>query len=146
MTDGCWARRIGWWTLYAAAFGIVEATVVVYIRRLVSIPQGSGYTAFLGGAWAGYGTGTLSDVMRRKGILQVEMLREGATLLLLVGAACGASKYWRERFSLFLFTFAVWDLTYYLYLAATIGFPNSLRATDIYFLIPAAWVGPVWFP
>ncbi|HXG23972.1 MAG TPA: hypothetical protein VNJ09_05400, partial [Chthonomonadales bacterium] len=51
-----------------------------------------------------------------------------------------------ERWGLFGFTFAIWDLTYYLYLALWTGFPKSLLETDIYFLVPIAWYGPVWFP
>ena len=48
--------------------------------------------------------------------------------------------------ALFLLTFAVWDLAYYLFLYLLIGFPRSLAATDVYFMIPIAWYGPVWFP
>jgi len=141
-----WLRRIGWWTLYALAFGVIEATVVLYIRKLVGIEQGSGYESYLGGSLAGYGTGSLSETLRRTEILRVETLREAATILLLLGAACGAGSKPRERITLFCYTFAVWDLSYYLYLAAVTGFPRCLTATDVYFLIPAAWVGPVWFP
>jgi hypothetical protein len=146
MADDNWVRRIGWWTLYGVAFGVIEATVVVYIRRLVGIAPGAGYGAYLGGAWAGFGTGSISDVLRRNGLLQVEMVREAATILLLIGGACGAYANRRQRLSLFCYSFAVWDLSYYLYLAISTGFPRSLAATDIYFLIPVSWVGPVWFP
>jgi uncharacterized protein (DUF983 family) len=27
-----------------------------------------------------------------------------------------------------------------------IGFPRRLTDTDIFFLVPVAWYGPVWFP
>lgn len=146
MSHSNWLRRIGWWTLYGVAFGVIEATVVVYIRRLLGIPFGSGYSAFLGGASVGFGSGSISEVFHRSGLLHVEMMREAATIFLLIGAACGACSTIRERISLFCYTFAVWDLGYYLYLSIAAGFPRSLTATDIYFLIPVAWVGPVWFP
>jgi hypothetical protein len=84
--------------------------------------------------------------LRRQGIWTVEQVREVATLLLLAGAAGAAGRTWRERLGLFLFTFAVWDLVYYACLPALIGFPRSLVQTDIYFLVPIAWYGPVWFP
>ncbi len=146
MTNGIWVRRIGWWTLYGAAFGVIEASVVVYIRKLIGITPGTGYGAYVGGAWAGLGTGSVSNVLRANGLLPVEVVREIATILLLAGAACGSCSGLRNRITLFCYTFAVWDLSYYVYLAIAAGFPRSLSATDIYFLIPAAWVGPVWFP
>jgi hypothetical protein len=139
-------RRIGWWTLFGLAFGVIEATVVIYIRKLIGIAPAAGYGAYVGGAWAGFGTGSISNVLHANGLLQVEMVREAATILLLTGAACGASPGLRERITLFCYTFAVWDLSYYLYLAIAAGFPRSLCTTDIYFLIPVSWVGPVWFP
>jgi len=80
------------------------------------------------------------------GVLPIEFCREIATLLLLLGAACGAGRNGRERLGLFGYTFAVWDLTYYLYLSFWIGFPRTLGDTDIYFLVPIAWYGPVWLP
>ena len=84
--------------------------------------------------------------MAGHGILAIERSREIATLLLLLGAAWGGGRTGRDRWALFLYTFAVWDLTYYLFLIPWTGFPQGLLATDIYFLVPIAWYGPVWFP
>ena len=84
--------------------------------------------------------------MTRLGVCQTEQTREIATLLLLIGPACAAGRTGRERLGIFLYTFAVWDETYYLFLKVWTGFPQSLTAADIYFLLPFAWFGPVWFP
>ena len=84
--------------------------------------------------------------MARQGVLRTELTREAATLILLLGAARAAGRTGRERLGLFLYTFAVWDLTYYVWLKLWTGFPQGLGATDIYFLLPLAWYGPVWFP
>ena len=94
-------------------------------------------------AWNGP---TILAEMRRLGVYDTEFTREIATLLLLVGPACAAGRTGRERLALFLYTFAVWDETYYLWLKLWIHFPQSLASTDIYFLVPIAWYGPVWFP
>jgi hypothetical protein len=64
----------------------------------------------------------------------------------LLGAAWAAGQTRRQRWGIFGYTFAVWDLTYYLYLMFWIGFPRRLQDIDIYFLLPIAWYGPVWFP
>ena len=47
---------------------------------------------------------------------------------------------------MFLWTYAIWDVTYYMTLWATIRWPSSITDTDVLFLIPVVWVSPVWFP
>ncbi len=139
-------KTLLWWTLYAAAFGYVEALVVVYIRRLGAMPPSLDYPAIWAGrhlAWNGW---TIIGEMRRLGVYGTEYGREIATLLLLLGPAMAAGRTGRERLGLYLFTFAVWDETFYLWLKLWTGFPQSLLSTDIYFLVPIAWYGPVWFP
>ena len=134
-------------TIFAIAFGFVEATVVVYLRAAA-------------GLLPGY-TGTLSEVQHLGGgthlepptisqfpqsLLTVEMLREGATILMLVSIALLAVAGVRERWAVFLWTFALWDITYYAGLWATIRWPTSLKDLDVLFLIPVPWVAQVWFP
>ncbi len=46
----------------------------------------------------------------------------------------------------FLWAFVVWDVSYYLWLRLTIGWPSSLICPDVLFLIPVPWVAQVWFP
>jgi hypothetical protein len=138
--------RLLWWTLYAAAFGYVEALVVVYIRRLGAMPPGLDYPAIWAGRHLAWNGAAILSEMRRLGVSQTEYTREIATLLLLLGPAMAAGRTGRERLALYLFTFAVWDETFYLWLKLWTGFPQSLTSTDIYFLVPWAWYGPVWLP
>lgn len=108
----------------------------------------------------GYG-GTLSEVQRLgrgtalypsaitqfpQSLLTVEVLREGATIVMLVIIAMLAAARARERSAVFLWTFALWDISYYAGLWATIRWPGSLSAPDVLFLIPVPWVAQVWFP
>jgi hypothetical protein len=138
--------RLFWWTVFAASFGYVEAAVVVYLRRATGMAPGLDYPAIFAARHAPFHSAGIFAELRRQGALDIEFGRELATLLLLFGAAWAAGRTLRERCGIFGFTFAVWDLTYYLYLVLWIGFPRSLQDTDIYFLIPIASYGPVWFP
>ena len=135
-----------WWTLYAAAFGYVEALVVVYIRRLTGMTPGMDYHQLWAARHLAWNGPAIIAEMGRLGVYQTEYGREIATLLLLLGPAMAAGRTGRERLALFLYTFAVWDETYYLWLKLWTGFPTDLSSTDIYFLVPIAWYGPVWFP
>lgn len=133
--------------VFAAAFGFVEGVVVVYLRAAV-------------GLLPGY-RGTLSEVMRRsrefyqqsqaiaqfpQSLVTLEVLREAATILMLLSVAFLAAKKASSRAAVFLWTFAIWDLTYYAALWATVRWPLSLRDPDVLFLIPRPWISPVWFP
>jgi hypothetical protein len=106
-------------------------------------------------------TGTLSEVQRLgrgtrlealsisqfpPSLLTVEVLREGATMVMLVSIALLAASRARERCAVFLWTFALWDISYYAGLWATIRWPTSLNDLDVLFLIPVPWTAQVWFP
>lgn len=140
-------RQLLFSTLFALAFGFVEAAVVVYLRAA-------------SGLLPGY-AGTLTEVQRlEKGIalypptitqfpqslLTVEVLREGATIVMLLSIAMLAAVRARERWALFLWTFALWDVSYYAGLRATIHWPTSFTDLDVLFLIPVPWMAQVWFP
>ena len=133
--------------VFAASFGFMEAVVVVYLRAAV-------------GLLPGY-QGSLSDVIRMSGdfyrqsqaisqfprsLLTLEVLREAATILMLLSVALLTSTKSRARAAVFLWTFAIWDIVYYAALWATVRWPLSLRDPDILFLIPVPWLSPVWFP
>lgn len=133
--------------LFGIAFGFMEASVVVYLRAAV-------------GLLPGYG-GTLSDVARLsaniyqqaqilselpKSLLVVEFFREVATIIMLLSVALVAVKSLRGRWAIFLWTFAAWDIFYYIGLWATVRWPSSLLTPDILFLIPVPWLAQVWFP
>ena len=141
------ARQLFFSGLFAAAFGFLEAVVVVYLRAAV-------------GLLPGY-QGTLSDVIRMSGqfyvqtqvisqfpksLLTLEVLREAATILMLLSVALLTSANSRARAAIFLWTFAIWDIVYYAALWATVRWPLSLKDPDVLFLIPVPWLSPVWFP
>jgi len=134
-------------TIFSLAFGFVEAAVAVYLSAAA-------------GLLPGY-MGTLSEVQRLvratppemlsisqfpESLLKVEVLREAATIVMLVSVALLAVSKARERCAVFLWTFALWDVSYYAGLWATIRWPTSLNDVDLLFLIPEPWVAQVWFP
>jgi len=140
-------RQLLFATIFALAFGFLEAAVAVYLSAAA-------------GLLPGY-TGTLSEVQRLAGatqpetlpidqfpqsLLTVEVLREAATILMLASVALLAATKVRERCAIFLWTFALWDVSYYAGLWATIRWPTSLNDLDVLFLIPVPWVAQVWFP
>lgn len=139
-------RVLFWWTIFAAAFGCMEAATVIYIRRLAGMLPGMDYRQIWAARGLPFRSISILTELRRQGILGIEITREMATLLLLLSAACAAGRNWIEKAALFGYTFTLWDMTYYLYLALWIGFPRSLLDTDIYFLIPTASYGPIWLP
>ena len=78
--------------------------------------------------------------------LLIEKTREVATIIMLVVIACIAGSDWLEKGVFFLWTFAFWDLFYYVSLYILIKWPPKLTTTDVLFLIPKPWIAPVWFP
>jgi len=134
-------------TSFALAFGLAEAAVVVYLSAAA-------------GLLPGY-TGTLAEVQRLAkatqpetidisqfppSLMTVEVLREAATIVMLVSVALLATSRTRERCAVFLWAFALWDISYYVGLWATIRWPTSLIDFDVLFLIPVPWIAQVWFP
>lgn len=115
--------------VFAAAMGILEAAVVVYLRRIY-YPGGFGFPL------------APFDPF----ILRVEVIREAMTIVMLGCVAfLAASRGW-ARLMAFLFAFAVWDILYYAGLKIFLDWPASFLAPDILFLIPKPWVGPVLAP
>jgi len=114
---------------FSIAMAALESAVVVYLRALY-YPDGF----------------TVAMKMIDQQILLVEIAREAATLLMLLGVGWLAGKNFKDRFAYFLLSFAVWDISYYLWLKAFIGWPSSLLEWDILFLIPFTWLGPVLAP
>lgn len=119
--------------IYAIAMALVEASVVVYLRALY-YPHG-------------FFIRTVADLASLPApIFSVELWREAATIVMLVAVSYLAFTKIKERFFAFIFAFSIWDLGYYLFLFLFLHWPVSLTTIDVYFLIPRAWIGPVWFP
>lgn len=121
--------RVVWVSAFAAAFGLVEAAVVIYLREIY-YPDGFAFP--------------LASMSWNH--ISVEISREGATLLMLtsVGMLAGTARW--QRFGFFLIAFAVWDIFYYLWLKALLNWPASVTDWDVLFLIPIPWIGPVLAP
>ena len=76
----------------------------------------------------------------------VELVRELATLIMLLTIGMLAGKAWRERIAYSALAFGVWDIFYYVFLKVMCGWPHSLLDWDILFLLPLPWWGPVIAP
>jgi len=116
-------------TLFTLSMGIFEGSVVVYLRAL-------------------YYPGGFSFPLQpmENYIAITELVRELASLGMLLSVAIIAGKNFSQRFAWFLFMFAVWDIVYYIHLWLFLGWPDSLMTWDILFLIPVTWTGPVITP
>jgi hypothetical protein len=122
--------------LLLALFGIAmahfEGVVVVYLRKAIGMLDSESNKESLEKFPAGY--------------LYIEMTREAATIIMLVVIAWLTGTGWVEKGIFFLWTFAFWDLFYYLSLYILIKWPPKLTTIDVLFLIPKPWIAPVWFP
>ena len=67
-------------------------------------------------------------------------------MIILISVAVLSAQTLRERCAIFLFTFAIWDIFYYVGLWSAVRWPSSLLAPDVLFLIPVPWISQVWFP
>jgi len=76
----------------------------------------------------------------------VEVGREAATLVMIAAVGTLAGRSAVERLAWAAVVFGVWDIGYYVFLWLFAGWPDSPLATDLLFLIPVPWVGPVWSP
>jgi hypothetical protein len=116
-------------TVFAVAMGFMESAVVIYLREIYykdgfSFPLRPMHTS----------------------LAVVEVLREAATVIMLIGVGWFAGVNKLQRFASFIVAFAVWDIFYYVFLYIFLGWPESIFTWDILFLIPFPWVGPVWGP
>jgi Flp pilus assembly pilin Flp len=116
-------------TIFAVAFALVEASVVVYLRQIF-YPEGFSFPLK---------SASVSHV-------GVEVAREFATLVMLIAVGMIAGKSRWQRFAYFLIGFGVWDMFYYVWLKLMLNWPASMLDWDILFLIPIPWIGPVIAP
>jgi hypothetical protein len=116
-------------TVFSIAMGLLESAVVIYLREIL-YPEGFGFP--------------LKPV--QTDLILTELLREGATLIMLLGIGFLAGRNAVERFAWFLYSFGIWDIFYYVFLWLLIGWPDSLMTYDVLFLMPTTWIGPVITP
>ncbi len=134
--------------LFGVSFGYIEAAVVVYLRALydpvrIELNPGAEPGELFPLIQPHQLTALDENNARR---LATELGREVATILLLVAFALAAGHNFRERFAVFVMTFGLWDVFYYVFLKLLLGWPASVLTWDILFLIPVPWTGPVLAP
>jgi len=125
-------ERIRWMLVvtFAAGMAWVEAACVYYLR--VMVDRVEPYQP---------------DPLPIRGNLgEVELVREGATLVMLAMTGMLAGRTWRARLGYAAIAFGSWDILYYVFLRIISGWPASLFDWDILFLLPLPWWGPVLAP
>jgi len=116
-------------TIFSIAMGFLETSVVVYLRKMY-YPNGFSFP--------------LAPI--EPSIAVTEFLREAATIIMLAAIGYLVGKNRIQRWSFFVFCFAIWDIFYYVFLKLLLNWPESLFTWDILFLIPVPWIGPVLAP
>ena len=135
--------------IFAVSFAFVETAVVVYLRHLLGSTQltvSREETLFLVPGIAFLEPQTAVKIIANTAILNMERIREGATLVILASVATLAGKTLKEKASYFFLSFGIWDIFYYVFLRLTIDWPKSFGDIDVFFLLPTPWVGPVLVP
>jgi hypothetical protein len=136
-------------TVLSISFAWGEVCVVLYLRKVLGIPPGTGYTGYADWSRNRHEQWVPPHILMaldRNGLLVIERFREVATLVLLGTTGYLVGTNMRTRIAAFAFLFGMWDLAYYVFLVIALHWPTSLTDTDLYFLLPTAMVGPVWFP
>jgi hypothetical protein len=122
-------RQIFIITAFAIAMGFLESAVVVYLREIM-YPEGFAFP--------------LSPIALNLAV--TEVLRELATVIMLLSIGIIAAKRFSTGFAWFIYSFAIWDIFYYVFLKLLLAWPESLFTWDVLFLIPTTWTGPVLSP
>lgn len=124
------SRRWAAVVVFALAMAWVESAVVYYLRTMIHRiePHQPNPLPMIGG------------------LGPVELVREAATMVMLLTVGALAGRNWRARLGYSAIAFGVWDIFYYVFLKMICGWPHSLGDWDILFLLPLPWWGPVWAP
>lgn len=115
--------------IFSIAMAALEGAVVVYLRALY-YPEGF----------------TVAFRLIDEAIIEVELLREISTIVMLLAIGYIAGNTFKDQFAYFILAFAIWDISYYAWLKIFIDWPTSLLEWDILFLIPFTWLSPVLAP
>ena len=117
---------------YAVAMAYLESAVVVYLTLALGGQVGELFP--------------LRPAFETGDLIAIEVGREAATLVMIAAAGLLAGRTSLERLAWAAVVFGAWDIGYYAWLNVFSGWPPSLATTDLLFLIPVPWVGPVWSP
>ncbi len=118
--------------LFSIAMAHIEGVVVVYLRKALGVLESESNKV------------TLEKFPKH--YIIIEQTREIATIVMLVTLALLVGTSWLDKLMVFLWTFAIWDLFYYVSLYLVIKWPPKFTTTDVLFLIPKPWIAPVWVP
>jgi hypothetical protein len=134
--------------LFGASFAYVEAAVVVYLRGL--------YEPLHQQLHPDRPASDLFPLLRPDQLeaagppyrqwLGIELVREGATLVMLAAVALAVARNHRAWLAAFMIAFGLLDVFFYLCLKVLINWPESLWTWDLLFLLPLPWVAPVLAP
>lgn len=120
-------RNIICLTIFSIAMAHVEAVLVVHLRTIY------------------YPDNPLQifplELMSHRD-LAMELVRELATVVMILSVALLAEKGFTRIFAAFVLVFGLWDIFYYFWLKIMIGWPANWLEWDLLFLIPWPWFGP----
>jgi hypothetical protein len=137
--------RYGALVAFGTGFGYVEAAVVHYLR--LALGSQLVYDGPVRRVYLDLGAIRFVDpvhtMLAVPALTRAETAREAATILMLLAVGLLAGRSFWHGVAAFFIAFTVWDLTYYLFLRVLTGWPASLGDTDVFFLIPVPWLGPV---
>ena len=140
-------------TIFAVAMAYMESAVVVYLG--VIFPRSVDLATLAAKRYDVWFSvpfftllkpGALASVLPQSKLASVEVAREAATIVMLVCAGWLAGHDFKTRAAFFIYAFGVWDIGYYVFLYAVLGWPTSFGSLDVLFLIPGPWVAPVFVP
>lgn len=120
-------RTLFWLALFAIAMAQVEASLVIHLRSLY-YPENP--------------LALFPIVLLSHRDLFIELIRELATVVMLLSVSVLSAKGLMRIFATFVFLFGLWDLFYYVWLKLMIGWPVAWLEWDVLFLIPWPWLGP----
>lgn len=117
---------------FALAMAYLEAACVVYLQGAIGGTVGVLFP--------------LRSPDALGGLAAAEVGRELATLVMIGTVGWLVGRDGLERLAWSAVVFGAWDIGYYGWLRVLAGWPPSLETTDLLFLIPVPWAGPVWSP
>ncbi len=127
--------------IWGIAFGFVEASVVEYLRAIYYPVSAGGFH---------FPVKTLAELQsmgpEHLHRLQIEIVREFFTLVMLATIAIAVARNRRQAWAYFMIAFGVWDIFYYVWLKIFLDWPAGLMTWDLLFLLPVPWVSPVAAP
>src|SRR6056297_1590396 len=95
-------------TAFGIAMALFESAVVIYLREIM-YPDGFQFP--------------LAPIHPH--LLLTELLREASAMIMLICIGLLAAKSFSQRFAWFVYSFALWDIFYYVFLWLLLGWPES---------------------